>query len=64
MATIKIYEASGGSNSLEFLNNGEMEENEMPVRIDHEDIEGEIWFSLSKEDAKDLFDYLKKQFRF
>jgi hypothetical protein len=63
MATIKIYSGGSGPDSIEFGNAGEIEENEMPVIIDHEEHPAEfLHFNLTEDDAKELIRYLKDQF--
>lgn len=65
--TIKIYEADGGGNSIEFMNNGDNEPNVMPLYFDVDrcDIGDDelIYFNLSKSDAKKLIAYLKDEFK-
>lgn len=67
MATIKIYEADGGGNNIEFMNNGDSEPNIMPLAIDisRDEIGDDelLYFNLSIEDAKELIAYLKKEFK-
>ena len=64
MATIKIYSTSGDGSNMEFSNNGEIDENEMQISIDHTEYDTELlFFHLSKEDAKELVTYLKKEFK-
>jgi hypothetical protein len=63
MATIKIYDSSDPINSIEFFNAGESEDNQMLLQIDHNSFNKEyLMFSISKEDARELILYLKKQF--
>lgn len=62
MTTIKIYD-TGGNNSIEFMNEGELESGEMAMQIDHHQHKTDyLWFNISKDDAKELIKYLKYQF--
>lgn len=62
MATIKIYDPQN-DNSIEVKNVGDDYDNEVTIVIDHDDHSTDyLYFSLSKEDAKELISYLEKQF--
>jgi len=63
MATIKIFDPNN-SNSIEVGNNGENIWNELMLTIDHSEYKNDyLYFTLSKEEAKELIAYLKKEFR-
>jgi len=60
--TIKIFDPNN-SNSIEVGNNGENEPNEIMLTFDIAELEEFQYFSLSKDEAKELITYLKKEFK-
>jgi len=60
--TIKIFDPNN-SNSIEVGNNGENEPNEIMLTFDISELEEFQYFSLSKDEAKELITYLKKEFK-
>jgi hypothetical protein len=63
MATIKIYCTSASGNNIELMNAGEVEDGEMPIYFEcDEHADERLAFHLSKEDAREVILYLKKQF--
>ena len=61
--TINIYDAEGGYEKMELLNNGTNGVNIMPIML--VDAKGkEHWFNISRDDARDIIKYFKREFKF
>lgn len=62
--TINIYDAEGGGKKMELLNNGENDKDIMPIVLIDANGKKEHWFNISKDDARDVIKYFKREFKF
>ena len=62
MTTIKIYDTAVEKSTIEIGNEGAVDSDELQMTIDNPNCKDYLFFYLSKDDARELIVYLKKQF--